>query len=531
MTLVAASNNDNASPAAAGGGGGGAAVAGGAAPSPLLAGIQPPRQVVPPLTEELNGHMLSFLFTPPSTSLFSSSEGAAEAAAGSFIRDLSSAELTCREFRKHTERFWNDLAYREFGLVGGKKAWMKGASLLRKPMAVFEVEPVSGDRVGVHQPGVASGINIFATRCHKSVPSGGRGLVDIRDARTLAPIRTDMTDRGTISDVAVCGQAGEEVVVTSNWFGVIAYRGNRRQILEDRIDPSRGGWRILGCETHLVVIKDTMMDLYKIAEATAAGPMEPGELLTLQRSVLIPGGGGNGHCHPHWKSEDLSRIDGSRNCDRFVIDTENGNTIIVWELDKKDSTVEIVKSFDWGLGYQVRSVVLGERYIAASYQAGLIHIYDAATGSLLHRDLCDVPENQRLNPVARWLLPVAMTIVGDLLISASHLGAAALCIWNMRTGCLLRRHDDMYRMGIDVNDLRFVYEIVQLRHLPAFVVVIGSGRLLVWGTPHDSEGRDAIQIVQQQWQQEPRRHTRRGPQVEGEAGEVTCLCSPGCVIM
>jgi hypothetical protein len=72
--------------------------------------------------------------------------------------------------------------------------------------------------------------------------------------------------------------------------------------------------------------------------------------------------------------------------------------------------------------------------------------------------------------------------MGDLLIASSHIGNA-LCIWNLKTGKLMKRHNDTVDQRM--NDEFDVTDMVYLQRLNAFVTMNWS--TMVWGFPTDEK--------------------------------------------
>lgn len=73
---------------------------------------------------------------------------------------------------------------------------------------------------------------------------------------------------------------------------------------------------------------------------------------------------------------------------------------------------------------------------------------------------------------------------GNILVSTSHIGCA-ICIWDMKTGRLLKRHNEaneeegigMLPDGIDASDL------VYLKHLNAFLCM--TSYMYIWSFPRN----------------------------------------------
>ena len=158
--------------------------------------------------------------------------------------------------------------------------------------------------------------------------------------------------------------------------------------------------------------------------------------------------------------------------------------ICVWKFDAANNNIILVKTIDvpdWG----VTNVALAEDYIVASSKNKKVHIWNRSTGDKMvyglqggttARDaLCDVP-GVTLGPRSRnesGRVPLSLSCHGHILVSTSHVGCA-LCVWDMKTGELLKRHNEAKEeSGVKMLNEggRDVTDMVHLEKLNAYLCV------------------------------------------------------------
>jgi len=304
----------------------------------------------------------------------------------------------------------------------------------------------------------------------------GRNPIVLRDASTLNFIRAMPTPMPGNWQVVICGRQGAEIIVTSNFRSVMAFQGNRTQGLEGyNFEGNGNGIPMLGCETHLIVFGGRG-EIFVFR----AG-IDP--LLTHCHSVVIPG---------HFKGCPVCQWTAIINNFSFATENQENNYIHIWSLDETSSQIPSVKEID-AHDLNVQAIAVGERFIAACDGAKKIHVFEFNSGKKLYSSLCDVSEDEELGE-DDVIFPVSMEPVGDLLVSTSHVGHA-LCIWNMKSGHLLKRYTHAFRQnqsdqlpnGVDVSSM------IHLKHLPAFVTM--SSHAYVWAFPDDSTHSKMISSI------------------------------------
>ena len=102
--------------------------------------------------------------------------------------------------------------------------------------------------------------------------------------------------------------------------------------------------------------------------------------------------------------------------------------------------------------------------------------------------LCDVDEVHELEEID-MRYPVRMSCHGHVLVSTSHLGCA-LCVWNVKTGQLLRRYNDAESAG-HVNMLPT--SMAYLKDLNGYICMVGF--LNIWTFPTNQSQKDMAKMI------------------------------------
>jgi len=132
--------------------------------------------------------------------------------------------------------------------------------------------------------------------------------------------------------------------------------------------------------------------------------------------------------------------------------------------------------------WEVVNVALAEDYIVASSKNKKVHIWNRSTGDKMvyerqgiggtrtRHALCDVGVAQELWNASHW--PVQFSCHGRILVSSSHIGCA-ICVWDMKTGELLKRHNEADEQGVVQMLPRGIFsevtDMVHLQQLNAFL--------------------------------------------------------------
>mmetsp|Transcript_12752 Transcript_12752/g.25574 ORF Transcript_12752/g.25574 Transcript_12752/m.25574 type:complete len:481 (+) Transcript_12752:175-1617(+) len=386
------------------------------------------------------------------------------------IDDLCKFDILSKKFQALAESRWKELVYEETGMKNGKADWVKHKSFLSEPISVELVDEADYGYgttfAGTPRVTTNGSIVVMTTDDtsdnleERTYPSSESEVICVRDGYSLnfsrlvsSPIRSWM--------LAICGRIGSEIIIASNCIQVAAIRGNDTQIISREGLPQPGnGFPLLGCETHLIICIDNCLKLYRVETDTAAE-----ELLSFKQSVVATRQNGpqpqdvfDVPISISWGSDKSSFV--------YCHDTE----ISIWSLDVANDTLDKVKFIDVAgddEDIQIDNVALGDDYIIGSSTDRDIHVWDRYTGEKLPNVLCDIEEeDDRLSPddIIREL---HLWCHGHILISSSHLGNK-LCIWNVKSGVLLKEHSlelDELPDGNDLTDLAF------LPHLNGFLLV------------------------------------------------------------
>ena len=85
--------------------------------------------------------------------------------------------------------------------------------------------------------------------------------------------------------------------------------------------------------------------------------------------------------------------------------------------------------------------------------------------------LCDVKHDDELDHEEEVVWPLSLSCHGSILVSTSHIGCA-LCIWDMKTGKLLKRHNEASEEGVAemlTTGIEDVTDMAYLKRMNAFL--------------------------------------------------------------
>ena len=155
--------------------------------------------------------------------------------------------------------------------------------------------------------------------------------------------------------------------------------------------------------------------------------------------------------------------------------------ICVWKLDSDD--ISLIKAIDVP-NWEVINVALAEDYIVASSKNKKVHIWNRSTGDKMvyskaderrgvvsYGHLCDVGITQQLPHDEEYVWPLLLSCHGRILVSTSHIGCA-ICIWDMKTGKLLKRHNEASEEGVSemlTTGIADVTDMAYLKMMNAFL--------------------------------------------------------------
>jgi len=440
---------------------------------------------------------------------------------------LCALDATSKRMAALTEPFWKALARDRFGMVRAtdkdrsKLSWRRGLALTQpKYVACFKLhDPPGCGCMFAGSPKMAVNGSILV-RCSDDV--AGENAMVIRDAQSLKFMRTRSSVCNNPWEIAICGTVGAEVIVSANLNRLVAHQGDRHQEINweelgvKNMVSNRCGIKLLGSETHLIAIFSGKLHLF-------VPGVDP--LLSHVSTVIVA---------PNVEAANLpigcdclawAAGEGNPTPDKTFAFSCLPNAVSVWKLDTQASRVELVKELmDKGISERdedelpgdaeessgrVDSVAVSRSYLVLSPKPQAfkqIRVYDMESKKLLHC-LCDHDPNdgdEDDNEEREDLIyPLQMEIIGDLLISTSTYGNA-LCVWQLRTGSMLRRHENAfdlrisYRMTGDGNV--DVTSMVHLKHWghPAFVT--SASNSTVWIFPEDDKGKRAAECMERREQ-------------------------------
>ena len=164
--------------------------------------------------------------------------------------------------------------------------------------------------------------------------------------------------------------------------------------------------------------------------------------------------------------------------------------ICVWKFDKSSNNAILVKTISVN-EFEVGNVALADDYIIASTVDKKIHIWNRSTGvkKVYHRHrpgrrvaLCTFLCNDGDDGINEqdYVFPLSLYCHGRILVSSNHVGCG-ICIWDMKTGQLLKRHDDPEKEVIMQKAIE-VFDVVYLEHMNAFVFLKGGMQISVFPT-------------------------------------------------
>ena len=365
--------------------------------------------------------------------------------------DLCTLEILNKQFNSLvTDDKWKVVTKDRFGMNNGKEGWKIGTSFLRPPTFVHNAGGYEGPDGG--SPHVAANENIIAYTSDFKVNS--RASIELRDASTLNTINLRPSPINNWK-VSICGRVGSEIIVTSNGRKICAQRRVRIynvQQLEFGTD-SGCGIETIGCETHLIAAHDGRIQLYEVNNEQHEDNNNTPELLSLRKVIQVEGG------TVDYDDEELLEEKLAWGPDKTHFIVGYPHQICVWKLDAAKNEIALINTITLP-NWEVNNVALAEDYIVASSNKDKkVHIWNRSTGDKMvyretfagvsytysYEQLCDVGCDEELWNASHW--PLQLSCHGRILVSTSHIGCA-LCIWDMKTGKLLKRHNEADEQGV-----------------------------------------------------------------------------------
>jgi len=395
--------------------------------------------------------------------------------------DLCTLEILNKQFKSLvTTDKWKEVTKERFGMNNGKEGWKVGTSFLRPPVFGVNLSNNNNEPDG-RSPCIVTNDNIVVDISDTEYSSIG-----LRDASTLKYIQHGISNPNVNAKVSICGRVGAEIIVASTKFrsGIEAEVVHWNHDEDGDIPPiqawdhngnSISGVETIGCETHLITAHDGMIRLYEIKEEPfeAGGGGDAQELFTPRNGIRVYEGVA--------EEEGIENEDGvvrdmklawGPDKTHFIVGCTHKICVLKFEAAKNEiSLVKTITVPNW----EVTNVALAEDYIVASSEYKKVHIWNRSTGDKMvyglqggtARDaLCDVGVDVYVDVRLRhdeegFVRSLSFSCHGNILVSTSHIGWA-VCIWDMKTGELLKRH--MLPDGTsDVTDM------VHLKKLNAFI--------------------------------------------------------------
>jgi len=408
--------------------------------------------------------------------------------------DLCKLDILNKQFSALTTEPWKRITKERFGMNNGKEGWRQGTSFLRPPVFIhlrdysYLESGVAGYGYGYYpgSPRVAANESIIV-----AVSDDADGLgehpnneMGTRDASNLNYIRSIPSPINNWR-VSICGKAGSEIVVTSNYNQICARHGNDLQRWRYNVHMVNGIPSI-GCETHLIVATNGRIHIY---EVNLDGRREDdiAELLLLRQTITADSG----------VNELITPTIAWGPDKRHFIICFN-NQIYVYKFDKETGNATLVESIDVG-DLVVANVALAEDYIVICSHDRKIHVWNRNTGEkIVYRRslpggtseeidaLCDYElDEDEEEELLETACELQFSCHGHIVVSTSHIGCA-ICIWDMKTGRLLKRHNEANEEGVvesnDVTDMEY------LETLNAFLCM--DGYMNIWSFPTNKRQYD-----------------------------------------
>jgi len=409
--------------------------------------------------------------------------------------DLCALDLVNKEFNALTTEQWKVITKDRFGMDNGKEGWKIGTSFLRSP-------------VFVHNAGGKGVLSSFSRiTANESILVDVSDTINsriwIRDASNLDTVRTISSQNQKVS---VCGQVGSEIIVTSYPRRVNALRrdftqGDFVQQLE-YATRNDSGIEIIGCETHLIVAHDGQIQLYEVnhEQQERVHTINTTELLCLRKDIRVEEGAeGDTTTLANLGVLMIRKLAWAPNKKHFIVGYPH--QICVWKFEAAKNEITLVKTITIPV-WEVTNVALAEDYIIASSKDRKVHIWNRTTGDKVvygltdgtTKDaLCDV--GVTLGPRTFPIRPLHFSCHGHILVSTSHIGCA-LCVWDMKTGKLLKRHNEANEQGV-VKMLteggKDVTDTVHLKKLNAFICTGEYENM--WAFPTNRRQLDMAQSI------------------------------------
>jgi len=394
--------------------------------------------------------------------------------------DLCTLDILNKQFNRLTNDQWETVTKDRFGMNNGKEGWKIGTSFLRPPIFVPNISNNEEDGDGNGTSAIATNESIIISVTNNDDRNQSKEL-EIRNATNLDYIRTSHAPINNWT-VSICGRVGSEIIVTANDYQVCAKRGNDIQRWQYIRDEDEIRIETIGCETHLIVPHDGVIRLYEVNQGKDNCT---NELLSLKNEIRVEEGAGDEY-------DRIERtISWGPEKTHFVVGYPH--KICVWKFEAANNEISLIKTITVP-NWEVTNVALANDYIVASSEYRNVYIWNRSTGDKMFYPwrgsksdlLCDVEPDEEEED--EYIQPLCLTCLGHILVSTSHAGCA-LCIWDMRTGALLKRHEqrDMLPEMMGYGD-----DMVYLQGMNSFLCMGPFKYTDAWAFPTNQSQYDKV---------------------------------------
>ena len=419
--------------------------------------------------------------------------------------DLCTLDLVNNQFRELTIKPWEKITYERFGMKNGKDGWRMGTSLLRDPLFVNLEQTETHVNVSYGGSANVTANNSLVAivtddeevdRFHRYHAPPGINLYDSTDLSYLGSRQEGQ--QGLLWKTTVAGPDGNRLFISiMPEHSLLFNRGDvhRRQHYPDDGNPD--GIPLIATETHVVVVAGNTTKLYKIVSDSRLVELCQSELLQSEKECQSDD---EFHKNTIGWGEDVSEFVVYHSIRNLEDDDFHFSEITIWKLDVEADTITRTQAIR--PEFKLNETVLGEDFIAGSCELKKIHVWDRHNKHKTQSFLCDVEEDDELD-LHDIIYPLHMVFHGHMLVTTSYVGDA-ICVWNMKTGQLLKRHyydyDQMEIVVEMVNDTLNLNEnddettsMAYLKPLNSYLCMNGS--LDVWTFPTNQEQKDTAMMI------------------------------------
>ena len=301
--------------------------------------------------------------------------------------------------------------------------------------------------------------------------------VEIRDAFNFDYIRSSVSTL-TNATVSICGGKGNEIIVTTSINKICARRGNEVEVFDCSNDHPCG-IRCIGCETHLIVATGGSIKVYEVNhnhEVVAMGRRQGyySDIFSLRQS---------------WKlKKELIRPDTSGRSSEYITwgpDKRHfvvcyPHLICIWKFDASNSNASLIETITVN-GWEIKDVnlALTEDYIVVSSKDKKMYVWDRSNDKWKWKGRLFAPNERKLSG-DNFMHPLHLSCHGHILVTSNH-RRRDICVWNLKTGQLLKRHDDPEKVERPY-DSDEVSDIVYLENLNALLYTRSGIKVIAFPT-------------------------------------------------